>query len=347
MSHGSTLSQQARYRARCTGLGHQAQLQFLSRTRPAVPVPAAGNDQALLEAALLEGIDGIVGCSAHPAGIQSVLPRPDHLTARLDLYLGGRERMLPAHSLERLLPTHYTGPDPAPGSVGGTAGIRLLRIDEDGLHLGLVGSSASATLTGPTSAQWRACVADHRSWCAENQLEPLWDSAVLTEPEIALRAEHPLWERMLTDSAWLGSGLLRRIGLFHTVCSAYWLRYWYDGEDWKIDLSYEHGVPADHDALVEHLVHPVWGLPLRVDHRHCECRPCECDGGRERQCAIELAPVGNRCGGVSFRFRSAPQHRDLSTRYTRLLAAGAGQGWLQRSLPRHHRQAEASTTACC
>jgi hypothetical protein len=142
----------------------------------------------------------------------------------------------------------------------------------------------------------------------------------------------------MADSAWLSSGLLRRIGLLHTVTFPYSARYWYDGQDWKFELKYEHGVPADHDAFVQHLIHPVWGLPLRIVGRHCECRSCDCDGGRERMCRIELAHREGREGGPQLRFRTIEHGYDLSQEYAKLTATGAGPSWLRRALPGHHQR---------
>ncbi|GAA0444219.1 hypothetical protein ACFQ2B_00360 [Streptomyces stramineus] len=344
MSHGSILTQQARYRSRCTGRGHQSEHQFLSTNRPASPIAKVTHEQALLEAALFERIDGIFDYCAHPAGIQWVDPRTDHLTVCLDPYLGRPDRPLPLHSLAGLLPTHYIGTEETPEGPGGVPGLRLLSIDEHGLHLGMIGSSASATLTGPTPDLWRTLLDEHRSWCRENELAPLWNTAGLSEPETSYRAEHPHWHSILADSAWLGSGLLRRIGLFHTAVSPFCLRYWFDGVDWKFELKYEHGVALDHDELVALLTHPSWGLPLRVHYRHCECRPCDCDGGRERICWIELAPHGQRRGGISFRFRSTARGRDHTAVHAKLVSSGAPKPWLERALPQHHRQISETVT---
>ncbi|GAA2718484.1 MULTISPECIES: hypothetical protein [Streptomyces] len=261
----------------------------------------------------------------------------------LDPYLGRPDRALPLHSLAGLLPTHHTGTTENPDGPGGVPGLRLLGIDEHGLHIGMVGTDASATLTGPTPDRWRSLLDKHRAWCRENDLTPLWDTAYLSEPEAAYRAKEAEWHRILADSAWLGSGLLRRIGLFHTVVSPFCLRYWFDGVDWKVELKYEHGVALHHDELVQYLTHPSWGLPLRVHHRHCECRPCDCDGGRERICWIELAPTTQHRGGISFRFRSTDRDRDHSAVHAKLVSSGAPKSWLERALPQH--QQKTSETA--
>lgn len=346
MSHGSILSQQARYRSRCTGNGHQAEHQFLSATRPATPITDAVGDQAVLEAALLERIDGIFDYCAHPTGIHSIHPRPDHLTVRLDPYLGRTDRPLPLHSIAMLLPTRYVGTKEDPEGPGGVTGLRLTGVDDRGLHLGRIGTTASATLIGPTAAQWRAYLAEHRAWCADHHLEPLWESPGLSEEEARYRAASPLWHKTMAESAWLSSGLLRRIGLLHTVTFPYSVRYWYDGVDWKFALKYEHGVPVGHDALVQHLIDPAWGLPLRIARRHCECRSCDCDAGRERMCRIELAPrEEGREGGLQLRFHTDEQGYDLTKEYAKLVVSGARPSWLRRSLPEQHRRAEEAAAA--
>ncbi|MER5781249.1 hypothetical protein ABT104_05900 [Streptomyces mobaraensis] len=343
MSHGDSLAQQARYRARCTGNRHQNEHRFLSTARPATAISEATGDQALLESALFTHANGLADYCAHPAGIHSVDPRVDHLTVRLDSYIGPtRDYPLGEHCLATLLPTQNTRTKEEPSGV---PGIRLRGIDDRGLHLGLADSSASATLTGPTAEQWRSYLDNHRALCIENGAAPLWETADLSEAEAAFRTEHSSWQEILSRSAWIGSGLLRRIGLFHTVSNAYSLGYWLDGRDWKFELTYEHGVPVNHDELVQYLTHPAWGLPMRVDHRSCQCRPCDCDGGRERICWIELTPTTDRVTGISFRFRSTAKDRNITRVYRSLALSGASTAWLERVLPQHHRQASTAVAS--
>jgi len=72
------------------------------------------------------------------------------------------------------------------------------------------------------------------------------------------------------ELAWLGSGLLRRIALFHSKASAaYSVRSWISDHEWKFELSMRRDVPFDHHRFVERLIDPAWGLPAAVSHSHC------------------------------------------------------------------------------
>lgn len=336
MSHGSVLTQKARYRSHCTGTSHQASLQQL---RPAVsdyPVPHAGPDQSRLEAAVFERLGGTIDYCAHPAGVAHVRPATDHLAVAVDPKLGPNHR-LSEHCLEALLPTQYTGADEQVEGPGGIVGVRLRGIDAAGLHLGLAETDAHVTLTGPTPKQWRSILADHRARCRNEHLDPLWDTPKLTEVERGYLAKDPTWWEERAGAAWVASGLLRRIALFHTVTKPFCVRYWQHGLGWKFELRYEHGVPVDHDAVIDHLTHPKWGMALAVNRDSCACKSCDCDGGAERSCWFTLDPEGNR-GQVVIHFRQTRVGCDGSDVYERLVAAGAEPAWLERALPAHHRR---------
>lgn len=160
MSHGSALTQKARYRSHCTGIGHQTSLQQLASAADQHPVPDADRDQARLEASVFERLGGTADYCAHPVGVAYTLPATDHLVVGVDPKLGPHHR-LPEHSLGALLPTRYTGTKDSVEGPGGIIGARLRRIDTYGLHLGLVGTDARVVLTGPTPHQWRSILADH------------------------------------------------------------------------------------------------------------------------------------------------------------------------------------------
>ncbi|MGK5631832.1 hypothetical protein [Streptomyces sp. URMC 123] len=333
MSHGSALTQKARYRSHCTGIGHQASLQQL-RADSHHPVPDAGPDQSRLEAAVFERLGGTIDYCAHPAGVAHVRPATDHLAVALDPKLGPSHR-LPEHCLAALLPTQYTGTDEQLEEPSGIVGVRLRGIDAAGLHLGLAGTDAHATLTGPTPKQWHSIVADLHAWCREKHHDPLWNTPELTRPELAYLAEHTTWWQERAEAAWVASGLLRRIALFHTVTKPFCVRYWQHGLGWKFELRYEHGVPLDHDAVIDHLAHPKWGMDLAVTRDSCACKPCDCDGGAERSCWFTLDPQGDH-GSIVIHFRRQKAGYDASRAYGRLVAAGAEPAWLERALPTHH-----------
>ncbi|MFK0120806.1 hypothetical protein [Streptomyces sp. NPDC090994] len=342
MTHGSALTQKARYRSHCTGTSHQASLQRLAPVVDQHPVPNAGRDQCLLEAGVFERLGGTVDYCAHPAGVAFTLPAADHLAIRLDPKLGPRHR-LPEHTVGALLPTWYTDGKESE-SPGGMIGARLHRIDADGLHLGLAGTDARVTLTGPTQDHWLSILADHRAWCTEHELTPLWDAPELTSHERDYLDQDATWWQERADAAWVGSGLLRRIALLHTVTKPYCVKYWQHGLGWKFELNYEHGVTVNHDTLIDHLTHPRWGMPLQVKHDYCACKPCDCDGGAERSCWFRLVPQGDQ-GGVSIHFRRTRTGYRNSDVYERLVAAGAEPVWLEQALPTQHGSAAARRDA--
>lgn len=342
MSHGSALTQKARYRSHCTGRGHQTSLQQLASAVDQHPVPDADRDQARLEASVFERLGGTVDYCAHPVGVAYTLPATDHLVVGLDAKLGPRHR-LPQHSLGALLPTRYTGTKDSVEGPGGIMGARLHRIDADGLHLGLVGTDAHVILAGPTPNQWRSILADHRAWCTDHQLAPLWDAPELTRPERDYLAQDPTWWEERAGTAWIASGLLRRIALLHTVTKPFCVRYWQHGLGWKFELCYEHGVSVDHDALIEHLTHPRWGMRLQVKRDFCACKPCDCDGGAERSCWFRFDP-GLGYGDVAVHFRRTRADYRTADVYERLVAAGAEPAWLEQALPaQHERMADQAT----
>lgn len=301
MSHGSALTQKARYRSRCTGIGHQGSLQQHAAADSQLPVPDASRDQSRLEAEVFERLGGTIDYCAHPAGVAHVVPADTHLSVAVDPQLGPRHR-LPRHCLEALLPTQYTGADEDGEGLGGAMGVRLRGIDAGGLHLGLVDTDAHVTLTGPTPKQWREILTDHRARCRGHHLRPLWDRLELTQPERSYLAADSTWREERVATAWVASGLLRRIALFHTVTKPFCVRYWQHGLGWKFELRYEHGVAVEHDAVIEYLTHPKWGMALQVQRDFCACKPCNCDAGAERSCWFTFGVRGGH-GEVGMHFR--------------------------------------------
>ncbi|MEU4496996.1 hypothetical protein AB0F96_27025 [Streptomyces sp. NPDC023998] len=335
MSHGNRLSQKARYFAACTSTDYLIGWQRLSADRARDPIPDTSGDQALLEASLLERLGGTFDYCAHPVGIASIDPGPDRITVRIDPLMGLRQSPLALHSLAMLLPTRYVGVESNLDEPGGIMGLRIAGLDDQGLYLSMAGTTAAATLTGPTAVQWSTYLATHRAWCSENHLQPLWDTPRLHPDERAFTASAPSLTRHRSETAWVGSGLLRRIALLHTATHPYRVGYWNDGSAWKLDISYAYGARGSHDVFVKQLLHPRWGLPLAIEHAYCECADgiADADPASERMCSLRLASHGDRRGGIDFRFRAATRQCDLSTRHAALASAGAAPSWLKRAFP--------------
>jgi hypothetical protein len=129
------------------------------------------------------------------------------------------------------------------------------------------------------------------------------------------------------------------------VTKPFCVRYWQHGLGWKFELCYEHGVSVDHDALIDHLTHPRWGMRLQVKRDFCACKPCDCDGGAERSCWFRFDP-GPGYGEVAVHFRRTRADYRTSDVYERLVAAGAEPAWLEQALPAQHgRMADQTTPA--
>ncbi|AJC53675.1 hypothetical protein [Streptomyces sp. 769] len=67
---------------------------------------------------------------------------------------------------------------------------------------------------------------------------------------------YPSLEGSRARRAAVGSALLRRIALFHTVAAFYRVQCWNDADSWKIDARTAHPRALWHDQLLQRLCHP-------------------------------------------------------------------------------------------
>ncbi|MEK8141625.1 hypothetical protein NKH18_00555 [Streptomyces sp. M10(2022)] len=211
-----------------------------------------------------------------PFGITSLSSTVTSLTLHLDAYMGHKRYSFPEHCLSRLLPAA-----PAPGSGDdphGIPGLRMSGIEADGRRLRLhtvkdPGQTATLVLELPKGLTegWADIERRHRRWCDDNGLRPLWTAPQLDGGESRHLRAYPSLEGSRARRAAVGSGLLRRIALFHTVTAFYRVQCWDDGDSWKVDARTAHPRARWHDQLLQRLCHPRWGLPVRVAHRYCRC----------------------------------------------------------------------------
>lgn len=205
------------------------------------------------------------------------------------------------------------------GQATGVPGLRVLKNKAQDLTVGMVGSTARLTLRANT--HWRRRLPHHRQEVLTNNSEPLWDSDRLTAAEQASAIpEHD-------QLAWLGSGLLRRIGIFHTVSTAYKVKGIVSEGLWTIDMGIHPDISPDHNAFVTRLTNPVHGLPLTVDNRTCTCgRTPPTAHSTEHECRIELRPQDPQLPGrLQLRFQTSTPPVHLADT---LKTAGADQRWL-------------------
>ncbi|MEU9338888.1 hypothetical protein AB0D49_38035 [Streptomyces sp. NPDC048290] len=144
------------------------------------------------------------------------------------------------------------------------------------LHLHTVkdpGQTATLGLALPNGLpeEWADIEHRHRRWCADNGLRPLWTVPQLDGVESGHVNAYPSFEASRARRTAVGSGLLRRIALFHTATAFYRVQCWDDGDSWKIDARTARPRARWHDQLLHRLCHPRWGLPVRVGHRFCRC----------------------------------------------------------------------------
>lgn len=228
------------------------------------PIPAAASSaQRLLEArvfvALLEFRNV---CTRYPLGITAVHPEPDGIA------LGVESEERAAEILFNLLPSYVSDHE-----VHGVPGLRITHRDRTAIELQVPGEPARLRLTGLPSTVWRAAEARALSqWIDPDSMQLCWRSSprTWTSAEQAHRAH---WEdtndhyvQVIRRGAWLGSGLLRRAALLHTVANPFMA----DGHRGaafdvaRLVLRSSHAreqVPGPHN-IVAALVDPVCGLPL-------------------------------------------------------------------------------------
>ncbi|ORA62081.1 hypothetical protein BST24_08000 [Mycobacteroides franklinii] len=127
---------------------------------------------------------------------------------------------------------------------------------------------------------------------------------------------------------WLGSGLLRRVGLFHLIGRAYVVRGWTADGKWKIEMNRHADIDVDHDIFLSLLTESAFGLPLKEVSRWCNCGR---GAGIPNGCWIELVHKDNRItGGLQLRFCS---ERPDQTFIQELADSGADINWLIQADP--------------
>jgi hypothetical protein len=179
---------------------------------------------------------------------------------------------------------------------------------------------------------WRASVLQ------EHGCRPCWNEPRITPAEAAYEREHRALLQDEDNAAWLPSGLLRRVGLLHTVSTAFSTRYWLMVDKWKFELCHEWRVPPPHDEFIGHLINDRWGLPLALTHGHCDCDPKWAYPNYDKQCTFELSHRGTRPGELQLRFRTIRARYPTSSTYRDLQRANAAPNWLARVLPRASRE---------
>jgi len=231
---------------------------------PPIP-PARTQAQQLLEArvflSLLESRDEY---TRYPLGIVSVHPDPDGIALQVE----SEERA--AELLFNLLPTYVSDHE-----VHGVPGLRITRRDRTAIELRVLGEPTRLRLTGLPSTLWRSAMARMLDkWTDPSPTFLRWQSSpgAWTDTERAHRAQ---WEdtddhftQVRNRGAWLGSGLLRRAALLHTVSNTFFVDGYRGGAADAVRLvlrsSHVRGQGPGPHNIVAALADPAFGLPLHL-----------------------------------------------------------------------------------
>ncbi len=259
------ISGRARIYALYTGAPRQLACKVvaeLPRHAPLIPAPAR-REQLLLESELLYLILSYQrSFFEFPFGIRYVQPTAEGI--RLDLESNASLDSLLAGLLPGRVRTG-NGDD----EIRGLNGCRITARSDRGIELRRLGQPTSIRLTGPSRRAFQEAEAilaerihDHggeASWLAGDTWtthERLWEDERQPLP----------YESTWRDAAWLPSGLLRRLGLLHTVAvpqvvTGHEARL---GEWWILELDHDADTGLRRAELVQALTDPEHGLPLEL-----------------------------------------------------------------------------------
>ncbi|MEU7144711.1 hypothetical protein ABZ942_35065 [Nocardia sp. NPDC046473] len=309
------------------------------------PIPSAATSaQALLESKIFSIFGDYGEWLAHPLGIARV--RIMGMEGGLAIWLDSHAELHPicrepgvwrpgkiyrfSQTLAGMLLPHAHRDE----EMTGIPQLRIVSVRGRNLTVSLVGTSSRLTLCGVPGTRWVDDIEEFRSSQGDSTETPIWLTPALTSAEKEFEDMFPRVTANSRQLAWLGSGLLRRVALFHTTSSAYRTRFWINpdrrtGGEWVFELTTRQDVAVDHDGFLARLLDPVWGLPLRIHREFCMC---DVDASWGRECTYDLMHVGGERGVLQLRFVHARRYQGGQERQD-FAAIGSDEGWLDRVLP--------------
>ncbi|MEU4174707.1 hypothetical protein [Streptomyces sp. NPDC026589] len=283
-----------------TGLPWQSARRRVEAAVPGSPlIHQPDADQLLLEAGVMAAVAWRRISTVYPWGIEYVDPRSDRLLIRFEGDPDMRRYRDETQALdlaEALLPRadEY-------GEIHGIPGARA-HVEDGRVVLRLLGTSASVTLLGLGPDEWLHAV--------DSQDKKLSTYGMTLchrdQPNRAHSAERPYLRagrRAAAVSAWLTSGLLRRVGLIRTLGVPLAVTGWVGhheggGERWIIDPMFEGGQGVNsHRRMMALLAAPGWGLPVTPRDARCNCH---LPPGHD-QCTTTVAGPAERPGVLEVR----------------------------------------------
>ncbi|MDR6980499.1 hypothetical protein J2X68_007239 [Streptomyces sp. 3330] len=281
-----------------TGMSYQQAFQIAGATRrrdPLIPRPEPA--QELLERWVLRTIAWPTHDPVYPWGIVWARPEKKHLTLRIDGEATAAE-------FARVLPPRID----EDGQVLGIPGARISQPDERGITVSLLGTPARVRIAGVAARVWREVLAAAERQAHENENQVSCQQRSpwrWTDEEQAsaryLGALSVVCSHRAEDTAWLASGVLRRVGLWRTLgvplSTTSWTNPMKPGEQWIIEHIH-HAIPEvdRHDTFLRLLTAPGWGLPVKVTDTWCSCE--RGDAG----CQVTVTSPAGLAGELQLRF---------------------------------------------
>ncbi|WP_445521376.1 hypothetical protein [Streptomyces sp. NEAU-174] len=266
------ISNRARTYALYTGAPRQLACDVVAALPPGCPlVPApAEQEQLLFESEVFyQVLSSRQNFFEYPFGIKYVEPTTGGL--RLSLESNASLESLLCGLLPCRMPIK-----PGPDEIYGLNGVRICRRTERGIELRRLGQTTSLTLSGPSRRAFEKAEAALARRVEDAGGEACWRAeGTWTDYEKQWEADRQplLYEATWRDAAWLPSGLLRRLGLLHTVAvpqvvTGHEARL---GEWWILELDHFSDTGLRRAELVQALTDPEHGLPLELSgHRDLE-----------------------------------------------------------------------------
>jgi hypothetical protein len=274
-----SLDERIATRTTLTGEPHStARTEVLSLSPSDPVIPDAHGDQRRLESAIWEVIAAYSGIHGYIGDLTVAIPRSASVVLRL-----------PLHRVEQLLPT-----EDEVGDVHGVPGLRVGRHDGSKILLRQAGSDAYVHVTGIGTDEWRAFLVDQRN---NNADSAIWLRSRHTMEPAESEAWKPKGWSIRDYSPAVPSMLLRRPALFATSAGPAAINSWRSNA-WFIELLQPGSAWRNHDKVIEALVGPSSGLPIKLDSFNCTC------AYRAGGCEADLVAEGAAHLIVRFLYRS-------------------------------------------
>ncbi|MFI1205606.1 hypothetical protein ACH4VR_40330 [Streptomyces sp. NPDC020883] len=263
-------SRRARDYARYTGAPRQLACDVVASLAPGAPlIPTpTQHAQLLFESEIFYQI---LGTQRHyfeyPLGIRYVEPTADGVRLHLD-----SSKSLDS-LLRGLLPRRVSHNNRKRDEIYGLYGVRICARTDHGIELRRLGQPTSLKLTGLSRRAFARAEAKLLRWAEEDGAEACWRAEgdwTACERQWDVERQPLIYVSTWRDAAWLPSGLLRRLGLLHTVAvpqivTGHEARL---GELWILRLDHFPDTGLRRAELVEALTDPDNGLPLQLQgHR--------------------------------------------------------------------------------